>query len=903
MPHLRRIALLTVILIMAVTVSIPTAAQEVLSPTPPSIEQRLYMGTQDGPVRLPGVQSNIAPLGTYSTAAYPAWTLVTWSSYRDAGPMSQSNWEIYRAIGDGSNQTRVTNNIVEDTQPDYNRGATRVAFVSKRDGNYEIYAMNADGSGQTRLTNNPGDDLYPRWSPDGSKIAFYSKRDGNWEIYVMNADGSSLKRLTNNSANDITPAWSPDGTMIIFGSNRRSDGKWALWVMYADGTSLTQVTVPSYFAAYPAWSPDGTKIAYNDDDNRDGWYDLAVVSANGMGKYYPRGTSSPYREWFGAYWDPTGKYFANTTVEWTYVQNQGWYWSYAWIDRLDISNNAHSNIVINAMDWWVSWATTDIAVPVVRVTNLSRYAPTTSFAVPWVGADSGEAGLRRIDVQVRDGDSGSWNLAQSLDPSTPSLTYNGVDGHTYYFRARGIDNAWNTQPYTSNVNGDAVITVDTTAPQLLSLTAPALTGSRLVTVTWGAHDAQSGIASYSISVTLDAGAPITWLHHITDTSGTFTVPAGTTQTCFILSAQNGAGSSTTLSPVCTTVDDIPPTTTVTITQPITVPWFMVQWQAVDALSSIDSYDVQLRQNGGAWSPWLTSTQATNAIYRGEVGMSYAFRARASDTVGNLEPFHGEGISVSTPLMAIHGVIRDHRGEPVALARVEMQPPALDTATSSISGDYVFYLNTTGTYTVVATHTQYGNLPPLRDVVITGSTELPMLVLPPIDDVISNGQFEDGTLAHWLTSEGTSPIITTTAHTGDFAAHFSVMSALDNLRSHQAATNVSGMEQTVELSGKALATPTLSLLYHASSVQTGDAFYAIVITSTEPLTYTFSLENEGWQHAWIALPEINSPTVTVRLQVEQSEPLHDIAVIVDEVTIGSTAPPMHAVFLPLIISLD
>lgn len=84
--------------------------------------------------------------------------------------------------------------------------ASKIAFMSLRDGNPEIYVMNVDGSEQTRLTNHPASDNQPVWSPDGSKIAFSSERDGNVEIYVMNADGSGQRRLTNHPAHDYEPA-------------------------------------------------------------------------------------------------------------------------------------------------------------------------------------------------------------------------------------------------------------------------------------------------------------------------------------------------------------------------------------------------------------------------------------------------------------------------------------------------------------------------------------------------------------------------------------------------------------------------------------------------------------------------------------------------------------------------
>jgi WD40-like Beta Propeller Repeat/HYR domain len=85
----------------------------------------------------------------------------------------------------------------------------KIAFISSRDGNNEIYIMDGDGSNQTRLTNNSADDRAPAWSADGSKIAFRSSRDGNGEIYAMGSDGTNRTNLTNNPALDDFPDWGP----------------------------------------------------------------------------------------------------------------------------------------------------------------------------------------------------------------------------------------------------------------------------------------------------------------------------------------------------------------------------------------------------------------------------------------------------------------------------------------------------------------------------------------------------------------------------------------------------------------------------------------------------------------------------------------------------------------------
>ena len=119
----------------------------------------------------------------------------------------------------------------------------KIAFSSTRDvNNQEIYVMNDDGSDVTRLTNNLASDEFPRWSPDGEKTTFQSNRDGNFEIYVMNAaDGGNPTRLTNNNAIDGSSGWSPDGEKIVFDSTR--DGNFEIYVMNAaDGSGQTNIT-------------------------------------------------------------------------------------------------------------------------------------------------------------------------------------------------------------------------------------------------------------------------------------------------------------------------------------------------------------------------------------------------------------------------------------------------------------------------------------------------------------------------------------------------------------------------------------------------------------------------------------------------------------------------------------
>jgi Tol biopolymer transport system component len=142
-----------------------------------------------------------------------------------------------------------------------------IVFTTSRDGNSEIYSMNPDGSGQFDLTNNPSSDYSPKLSPDASKIAFLSNRDGNLdEIYVMNADGSDQTRIIRTEPGWIgwLGGWTPDSQKIWFISYNEDaqDGVyWRTFTINIDGTEQKTIFEGG---AGPIWSPDETKIAFND---------------------------------------------------------------------------------------------------------------------------------------------------------------------------------------------------------------------------------------------------------------------------------------------------------------------------------------------------------------------------------------------------------------------------------------------------------------------------------------------------------------------------------------------------------------------------------------------------------------------------------------------------------------
>lgn len=64
---------------------------------------------------------------------------------------------------EGIKVTQLTNNNYEDSYPVWSPDGSKIAFASDRDGNWEIYVMNADGSNPKYLTNNLAEDTKPDW--------------------------------------------------------------------------------------------------------------------------------------------------------------------------------------------------------------------------------------------------------------------------------------------------------------------------------------------------------------------------------------------------------------------------------------------------------------------------------------------------------------------------------------------------------------------------------------------------------------------------------------------------------------------------------------------------------------------------------------------------------------------
>ena len=130
---------------------------------------------------------------------------------------TQTNWAISVA--------KVISNVIDldsiqhlttgdDSQPSWSPDGQRLAFVRQETNdentNLSIYTVAVDGSNLTRLTDEVGVDVAPVWVSE-NEILFYSLQGGKWGLYLMNADGSGQRQLLET----LAPLdWQPDPPAI-----------------------------------------------------------------------------------------------------------------------------------------------------------------------------------------------------------------------------------------------------------------------------------------------------------------------------------------------------------------------------------------------------------------------------------------------------------------------------------------------------------------------------------------------------------------------------------------------------------------------------------------------------------------------------------------------------------------
>ena len=138
--------------------------------------------------------------------------------------------DIFMFRPDGSDLTRLTDDVFADSDPDWSADNSRIVFISERDGNPEIYTLQVAAytdpdSGPTltppapltRLTNSAALEASPHFSPDGSMLVFSRSESGVRDIYKSSStDLSTAVNLSSHPAEDRTPSWAPSGSGVYY---------------------------------------------------------------------------------------------------------------------------------------------------------------------------------------------------------------------------------------------------------------------------------------------------------------------------------------------------------------------------------------------------------------------------------------------------------------------------------------------------------------------------------------------------------------------------------------------------------------------------------------------------------------------------------------------------------------
>lgn len=284
--------------------------------------------------------------------------------------------------------------------------------------------------------------------------------------------------------------------------------------------------------------------------------------------------------------------------------------------------------------------------PQVSVEPLPQWSP-HRFFVTWSGWDPGGSGIDYYDVQYRRAGEAwiQWLFGTEL---TTAEFVGGANGTSYEYRARGVDNAGNVQPWSPTAQ--ASTTVDSIVPNATVNPLPPVIYATAATVSWSASDVGgSGIKNYDVEYQEDGGAWQPWLMGTSNTSAYATGGRNGVTYGFRARATDNAGNVQPWSATAqtsTTVDvQEPEANVVPFKPPITGDDdFVVYWVGASSpTTSIVNYDVRYRYEEGSWTLWQSSTQLTEALFtdlRSQDG-AYCFEVRATDSAGRTGGYGGK----------------------------------------------------------------------------------------------------------------------------------------------------------------------------------------------------------------------------------------------------------------------
>ncbi len=189
---------------------------------------------------------------------------------------------------------------------------------------------------------------------------------------------------------------------------------------------------------------------------------------------------------------------------------------------------------------------------------------------------------------------------------------------------------------------------------------------------------------------------------------------------------------------------------------------VVPWEQKDDLSGVARQWLQVRENGGAWTDWTLGTDLDMLplVYSGTSGSEVAFRLRIADHAYNWNRWTPDEYTPHTTLYAyeMQGTVRDSRDFPVPHGTLAVSRPVVGPVIMAPDGRFALRLEQGGGTQINVGAAGYGVSPAWHGSVAADTWT--QFMLPPLDNVIQNGNFEAENFAGWALSGNISPVLST-----------------------------------------------------------------------------------------------------------------------------------------------
>jgi probable HAF family extracellular repeat protein len=299
----------------------------------------------------------------------------------------------------------------------------------------------------------------------------------------------------------------------------------------------------------------------------------------------------------------------------------------------------------------------DATKPVSHVAALPAAAPAPGFNVTWSGVDP-TSGIANYTIFVAD--NGGAFAPWISGATATQATYAGVAGHTYGFYSIATDVAGNQE--LAKASAEATTTVPK-RPVSHVAPLPANAPAANFTVQWSGSAPGVGIRDYTIYASDNGGAFAPWLSATANTQGTYPGVCEHNYGFYSIATDNrGIQEVAKTTAEATTRVPFSPVSHV-LALPGIAPSsnFNVQWAGVNTCTPIQTWDIYVSDNGGAFARWKARTSSTQAYFSGVLGHTYGFYSIAFDSGGSAEaPKSSADAMTQTPAVMAADVNSDGR---------------------------------------------------------------------------------------------------------------------------------------------------------------------------------------------------------------------------------------------------